>query len=725
MGTNLWHPVARGILFSIVFSGLALLVSAIEPFGIDSAMDQHSRNILYRAFASTYGAAHTVDDGFLLQAPDKTTPGRELDLWHLPQPVPATAPGKPPPAKVGQDQIVTIYLSEVVLNAMGRVFEDFIDTETDPSGLNGAWQTWRPTYRDHAFLIHELVTLQQGRTNRDGESIRPPPAIFFDFIFLENGGTSQERKNYADFISEISEATRYEDWKSLPATRCGTALLKVACIKEAGGIPLVFARSVEIEPLVDGEEPSPAQLDLDRVSILAPVRFLVEEGMYPTFTTALSRAERQQYFRKHASQAEPRPTPAVVLYLSWCIDNPGQCRDIDRDENESDRAFKMAVRLQAILKHGRDDRNDGDNIALVWGSSVPRYFADVETFVTGKTPILAPLPLLGRSLDELAPVDPVGKVAQDSQGVSNLVCYIDPNPVVLLGRLMFNRSAGTELQSYKSLVQTCPYHLEVPFYTIGEGSVSDAMARAVFDGRVMIVGARFRNSADWAPSPAHGLLPGMHQHAMALDNLITDHQNYLKGPDGEQVLGLGLGRIDMADLYETFVTFLVVLAGVLGQFTMNRSLIDKARAQETNTTARRRPSHWLFYLMTFGTILIIVCGALYFQVFVLRMAPLNWIGLLILSWSFFIFIMRDEIGDDIARLLRRTPVIRQPGSAFLDFMARTSRYLDMETIGFERTETPLTAQAEKDRIVGVLYPRHAVSDSIPPPPLPQTEGEST
>ncbi|KCZ89468.1 hypothetical protein [Hyphomonas johnsonii] len=705
---------------------MALFISAIEPFGIDTAMDQHSRNILYRAFASYYGDARTNPDDFGIEAYVNAEGDAEHDLWRLPDPV---DPGAP---KIGQDQIVTVYLSEVVLNTMGRVFKSFAGAadpgadgdEDAPSVIDAGWQSWRPTYRDHAFLIHELVTLHEGRTNRDGGPIRPPPAMFFDFIFLENGGTAQERANYNEFLTEVAAATAYGKWKDEPASRCGTALLKVACIKANGGIPLVFARSIEVEPLVDGEEPAPAQRDLERIAILAPVRFLTEEGMYPTYTTALGHAELQQYFQKKGQRAQRRPTPAVVTYLAWCIDNANQCPEIDKDPDESDRTFKMAERLQVIL-----DRR-GDQMSLIWGSNVPRYFADMETFVTGKAPTIEKLPLFGRKIDEMAPAPKQDNPVVPGQEKSEITCYIDANPVVMLARLLFNRTSGSDMQTYRTLVQPCPYHLEVPFFTIGEGSVSDGMARAVFDGRVMIVGTRFRNSADWTPSTAHGRLPGMHQHAMALDNLITDHQDYLRGPDGNRLFSfMGIGRVDEGDVYETFVMLFVALAGVLGQFTMNRSLIDKAHALETGTRAQRRPSHWIFYIMTFGTILLIVGGALYFQLFYLRMAPLNWIGVLTLSWSFFIFLMRDEIGDDIARLLRQTPVIKRSGNAFLNMIARTARYLDMETIGFESSQRPANARAEKERIVSLLYPPTTIADEpespaeagtqLPPAPTPE------
>jgi hypothetical protein len=273
--------------------------------------------------------------------------------------------------------------------------------------------------------------------------------------------------------------------------------------------------------------------------------------------------------------------------------------------------------------------------------------------------------------------------------------------------------------SLNDLNQPCPYHLEVPFSAFAANLVNEDVSRAAFDGRLIVVGTRFRNANDWTPSVVHGLLPGFHQHAMAADNLIQMQDRYIRGAQG---FSLPFGRLDTADLMETLVGFLVFLVGGIGQYSLNQRMIAQARAAGTSGTASlRRRGHWWLYLATFGTIALIVVAAMMVQVFVFRLAPLNWIGLTGLAFGFFVFVMRDEIGDDVERALRATPVIRQPARWMFAFFGRSRQYLDMETVGFESTATLSEARARKDAVVATLYGPEEVDPPRPTPGPPSSQ----
>lgn len=694
MNSGWWSPVARGLLFSVIFSLSALVFSAIEPFGIDDAMDRHSREVLYRAFASHYGAGKTDPETFAVNQPSVEAGNAKLDIW---KPMPTRADVDIP----AQDRIVTVYLSEVVLKALGNA------NRLDDAGQEstGSWQAWRPTYNDHALLIFELATLYERFADANEPfDVRPPPAIFFDFIFLDKGSTRDEIDQFNTFIETIRLVTREDTWRRSSNNDCKSSFQKLACIKEVGGIPLIFARGVDVDPLTEGEDTPPAQAALSEVAILSPVRFTSGPGAYPLSTTGLSASEEREYFSRRGTQAERLPTPAALAYLAWCMDRAGKCSWIDPDPEENDRLKKMASRFERFLEEPAHD------LSLIWGSGVPHYFSDMEVYATGETPGLKNISFFGMtSKDEMAPDPDHDDFIVAPSANSRIICYQDASWAMMLGRLLFNKGQADSSSSMAALTQPCPYHLEVPYYAIGGNDISESMARAIFNGRIIIVGARFRNSSDWASSVVHGQVAGMHLHAMALDNLLTDHDHYLRSPYDVPVFARipGFGRLDEGDLYETAVMFFITLVGVIGQFTMNRRLIHQAQELEGLAAPAKRPNHWLLYLMTFFTMLLVTFGAVYFQVLILKMAPLNWIGMLVLSWGFFGFLLRDEIGDDVSRLLRKTPLLKASGGGFLDARRRILRYLDMETIGFEATTSIENARDEKDRIVSKLYPESA------------------
>jgi hypothetical protein len=102
----------------------------------------------------------------------------------------------------------------------------------------------------------------------------------------------------------------------------------------------------------------------------------------------------------------------------------------------------------------------------------------------------------------------------------------------------------------------CPYHLAIPgniAVSAQETGAYDAL-KAEMKGRVVLIGAALRGSSDYVEAPGVGLLPGVFQHAMALDNLMTFGDRYKrKAPSLWHELDLG----DLAEL------FLAVVAAVL------------------------------------------------------------------------------------------------------------------------------------------------------------------
>ena len=117
------------------------------------------------------------------------------------------------------------------------------------------------------------------------------------------------------------------------------------------------------------------------------------------------------------------------------------------------------------------------------------------------------------------------------------------------------------------LLPLCPYHQVVPMRAFkaldnpkpGYGFSAAEVASAL-TGKMVLVGADLVAVGDNAISPLHGRLPGVHVHAMALDNLIETDGAYIQ--DGE--FGMQHGLLTRTNFFTAIAVFLVaaVIAAV-------------------------------------------------------------------------------------------------------------------------------------------------------------------
>lgn len=70
----------------------------------------------------------------------------------------------------------------------------------------------------------------------------------------------------------------------------------------------------------------------------------------------------------------------------------------------------------------------------------------------------------------------------------------------------------------------CPYHRAWSMEQLG--ALEEARLAAAVAGRYVMIGANIPGHNDFARSPVHGLVPGVHYHAMALDNLLGYGDRY-------------------------------------------------------------------------------------------------------------------------------------------------------------------------------------------------------
>lgn len=84
----------------------------------------------------------------------------------------------------------------------------------------------------------------------------------------------------------------------------------------------------------------------------------------------------------------------------------------------------------------------------------------------------------------------------------------------------------------------CPYHRTLSMAQLNE--LPEEALAPYLAGRYVLVGANVPAYNDFANSPIHGLIPGVHLHAMALDNLLTYQGAYKKSTGWEPPQPLGL-----------------------------------------------------------------------------------------------------------------------------------------------------------------------------------------
>lgn len=84
----------------------------------------------------------------------------------------------------------------------------------------------------------------------------------------------------------------------------------------------------------------------------------------------------------------------------------------------------------------------------------------------------------------------------------------------------------------------CPYHRTLSMVQLNE--LPEPALASYLAGRYVLVGANVPAYNDFANSPIHGLIPGVHLHAMALDNLLTYQGAYKQSTGWEPPQPVGL-----------------------------------------------------------------------------------------------------------------------------------------------------------------------------------------
>jgi len=196
--------------------------------------------------------------------------------------------------------------------------------------------------------------------------------------------------------------------------------------------------------------------------------------------------------------------------------------------------------------------------------------------------------------------------------------------------------------------QECPYTLTLGYDRLVAGlGLQKADLKRVLAGKLVMVGGQFRTSNDWVESPVHGQAPGVHYHAMALDNLIEDGVNYRRGS----------ATMFDSDLLKSLLLAALAFCGVLAVMARN-SLLDHAVARG-GTPRLRAVVYGPLYLVMFTASIGVVLLATWLGVVYAHRSPINWIGISVCAVGFLFYATRQTLPTDIIGSIEHLPAVRR------------------------------------------------------------------
>jgi hypothetical protein len=468
----------------------------------------------------------------------------------------------------GQKAVSVVYLDETSVEAMKGY----------------GWTRFPPTFDQQWTMLEDL--LYSGGA--------PPAALFVDFVYMGQGGSNE---GFDTFIDGLAAATKAAAWQARPGC-IDDPLMKIACMVEAGGTPIIFSK------------PSPAELDIftdaqraiDKVAVLAPA--LVGQQAYPMITRYGFDAAKSARLGVHRFDV----SPSLGMYAAYCLRQSDAC-GVARFADLRRRA-RLALAGQPEQSPALDQDFD-QPLDVVWGSRPDPAYLAMTRAVSGRD---APC----RS----AAATVWTRLGEQIAGWNG-------------------NSAGSGAR------QECPYNLTLGYDRIvaGQGLQPQDLER-LLAGKMVLLGGHFRASNDWVESPVHGQAPGVHYHAMALDNLIEDGANYRRNANA---------FLD-SDLLKSLLIFVLAFCGVLGVMLRN-NLLDHA-SEEGMEPRLKATIYGPLYLALFGVSIALIAVTTWFGVAYFNRSPINWIGLTTCALGFLFYATRQTLPADIYGSLERFALIR-------------------------------------------------------------------
>ena len=509
----------------------------------------------------------------------------------------------------------------------------YLDEESVDNLKGFGWTRFPPSFDQQWTMLDDI--LQAGGA--------PPAGVFVDFVYLGQGG---EAEGFETFRDGVAQATKAEAWSNIPACTADP-LMKISCIVAAGGTPMIFARpsAAELNLFTD------LQKSLDRVSILAPA--LVNQEAYPLATKYDDMpAAQKKALGVHGFDI----SPAAAMYAAWCLRHDGCAIPAMRELKEAGRrALAGKPAASPDITRALDFPLD-----VVWGSRPDPDYLRITKAVSGR-----PANCRGQASGVL------GRFWEQFQAA---------------------RGPGSGAR------QECPYTASLGYdrMVAGVGLELKDLER-LLAGRLVMVGGHFRASNDWVDSPVHGQVPGVHYHAMALDNLVEFGANYRRNTDYS-------GTFFDSDFLKSTLIFGLAFFGIVGVMIRN-SLHD--RAVEMNLPPRLRSKvYGPLYFSLFVACVAVIALATVLGVQFGRRAPINWIGLGFVSLGFLCYAVRETLPADICGSLEEHPLARK----LLRWLGQCNQFLKFEE---ERLLPPKPAKPASEPAVQSSEPTPEPAPAAP------------
>lgn len=143
-------------------------------------------------------------------------------------------------------------------------------------------------------------------------------------------------------------------------------------------------------------------------------------------------------------------------------------------------------------------------------------------------PVKTEVPLALIWATKAAPTNVATMVVRNPQGSLTPICRDAWNWwEVIPGAVLFRQLANMPM------LPLCPYNQVIPVRAFKNYGFTAAQLDNELQGKVVLIGVDLKSIGDNLFSPLHGRLPGVHVHAMALDNLISFDGKYRENGDFE------------------------------------------------------------------------------------------------------------------------------------------------------------------------------------------------
>ena len=196
-----------------------------------------------------------------------------------------------------------------------------------------------------------------------------------------------------------------------------------------------------------------------------------------------------------AIPVRPNVTPDALDQSQWAY--PLRPRNAGEDEGNSALPDSVALGLYCRLNPTTCPADTRVPLALIWATKA-------------------------------APTNAQIMVTKDKQGSLSPVCRdVWHWWEIIPGAVMFRKIASMPM------LPLCPYNQVIPVRAFKNQGFTAAQLDEELQGKVVLIGADLKSLGDNLFSPLHGRLPGVHVHAMALDNLISFKGKYKEDGDLE------------------------------------------------------------------------------------------------------------------------------------------------------------------------------------------------